>query len=345
MDTDSIDTLPDIPKPHAAHYQFRSGPRRKWQSRRHEIRARAKDFANSSDHATCADYGLECYSRVRGRGTSLAAQHPSARYHHFYEDLKYTSRFNPYILDTAETGLKFERRSEGRTKSYPRCASNDLDEAVDLAHSGIPLPGDGHHQRRPSLEREDAFYDGTTARGNVKVRTQARPTDDAEIAELYQMGLLYNSGEVDRGTFDINSIRHDEPTYIIRPSKRARKNAKAKGYTLEQPLHLDLSFSDIGDDEAIVRYLMALTDPGDSPEGAVDEETQQSSPPLRVIYELAGSQGSVDIDASQPPDLILDSLSEYDTLPDSEVQPPSQREETMPDADPTDAWVILGDDS
>lgn len=350
MDIDSSDTLPEIPKPHSLPYQFRSGPRVKWQSRRHEIRARAKELARNGGPHTCYQYGFACcrdQSAVDGNGNKttcpvLAAQHSSARYQHFQNQLNRADG----LLDTAPTGFKVSHRSERRPNAQGRQATRELDEHVALAHSSVPLPGDGLRRRQPSLEREDAFYDDSTARGKVRVRSQVPVTEDAEIAELYQMGLLYNSGEVDRGTFDINSIQHDEPTYIIRPAKRARKNAKAKRYTFDQPLHLDLSFSDIGDDEAIVQYLMALTGPGDAPARDSSQETRQSSPPLRVIYELADSHGSVDVDASQPPDLILDSLSDYDCLPDSEVQPPSQREETLPDADPntpSEAWVILGD--
>jgi len=74
----------------------------------------------------------------------------------------------------------------------------------------------------------------------------------------------------------------------------------------------------------------------------------RASPPLRVIYELASSRRSFDVDTSQPPDLITDSLSDdYDCFSDGELDDtPSQREVHEPDsARAADGWVILGDDS
>ncbi|KAJ3472251.1 hypothetical protein NLG97_g11150 [Lecanicillium saksenae] len=187
--------------------------------------------------------------------------------------------------------------------------------------------------------------------GKIRIR---RPTasDDAQVAELYHKGLLYNSAEDVKSTFDLNSIRHSEPTYIIRPAKRARKSAKHHShnghtYSLERPLHLDLSFSDIGDDEAIARYFFASQQA--SPEEMIQHASSSQDsgdsapPPLRVIYELAGSQGSVDVDASQPPDLILDH-EEYELLSDSDMQDTPYSTQQAATDPSSAAWVMVGDD-
>ncbi|WP_192574780.1 hypothetical protein, partial [Klebsiella pneumoniae] len=117
----------------------------------------------------------------------------------------------------------------------------------------------------------------------------------------------------------------------------------AKGDPTE-PLSLDLSFSDLGDDEAIVQYIMALTRPEDGGDEAIQHASRQlprAEPPVRVIYELDGSQPTFDVDTSQPPDLI----SEYDCFSEDELDDvPTQREVHDPESH-ADAWVILGDDS
>lgn len=229
------------------------------------------------------------------------------------------------------------------------------DDGRDLAYSDIELPSDRYRLvRRPTLEREDAFRDASTSKSKVHVRRRLDPgNDDQQVADLYRMGLLYDN-EQDRGGegFNLNSISHDEPLYSIRPVRRTRKYGKA-GKDFNSHLHLDLSFSDLGDDEVLAPYLMALTRPDENCTTGAEavqqssREPAESQPPLRVIYELASSQPSFDVDTSQPPELIIDVLSDYDCFSDGELDDtPSQREICEnADSPPSDAWVMLGDGS
>lgn len=261
------------------------------------------------------------------------------------------------------------RRHHGAARPPPRLRSRnrpahglygqDEAEGRDLARSEMPLPGDRFRLvRRPTLEREEAFRDASTSRGKVRLgRPAPSADDDAQVAELYRMGLLYDE-EQDRGddaaAFDLNSIQHEQPVYSIRPAKRARKFSKSRGFGAETPLHLDLSFSDLGDDTAIAQFLRPS--PHDDVEAAGDEAIQhaprhsrQSFPPLRVVYELAGSRPSFDVDTSQPPDLVTDILSDYDCFSDSELDdtdtPPQREVRVSADNPHSDPWVMLGDDS
>lgn len=315
----------------------------------HELRSRAKAIAKGSDPHACWREGFACtkYSGAR-ECPVLSTLPPSARHRHFEEQLLDRYRSNPRSFQTKRLHAPSEtrvsaRRLHTRSRYYP----NELDNDVALARSGVPLPGERNHQRRPSFERQDAFYDQSTSKGKIRVRRSA--SDDAQVAELYHKGLLYNSAEDVKSTFDLNSIRHSEPTYIIRSAKSGNKSARHSRHndpdSLKQPLRLDLSFSDIGDDWAITQYFLASqqASPGEMIQHASSQDSGDSAlPPLRVIYELAGSQGSVDVDASQPPDLILD--EEFELLSDSEMQDTPQSSQQSA-ADPSSAaWVMVGDD-
>ncbi|EFY97511.1 hypothetical protein X797_007135 [Metarhizium robertsii] len=226
------------------------------------------------------------------------------------------------------------------------------DDGRDLAYSDIELPSDRSRLvRRPTLEREDAFWYASTSKIHIRRRVETA-NEDQQVADLYRMGLLYDNDEQDRGgggdSFNLNSIRHDEPLYPIRPARRTRKHKAAKDGFADQALHLNLSFSDLGDDDVLAQYLMAWTRPhADEAIQHAPRELAESQPPLRVIYELSTSQPSFDIDTSQPPELVLDALSDYDCFSDGELDDtPSQREvQEHADNPPADSWVILGDDS
>ncbi|KAG6000307.1 hypothetical protein E4U21_005615 [Claviceps maximensis] len=265
----------------------------------------------------------------------------------------------------------------------PRKIDTQGQEGRDLAYSDIPLPSDRYRLvRRPTLEREDAFCDASTSMPRVSVRRQTTELgnaaaaaaadddsqdDDRQVAHLYRMGLLYDDTEQDHGTgsFDLNSIRHDVPLYSIRPAKRERKCNRARR-SLDTPLNLDLSFSDLGEDEALAQYLMAMTR-AEAAAGDDDTNKQQlarhdaaksdsqpeshaeSQPPLRVIYELASSPSTTppDLDTSVPPDLVADLLSDYDCFSEGELDDTPLQTELHEDAEttPTDVWVMLGDGS
>jgi hypothetical protein len=229
------------------------------------------------------------------------------------------------------------------------------DEGAELARSAVPLPSDRFRlTRTPSLEREDAFRDASTAKGNVRLQRNQSLNEDAEVAELYRMGLLYDD-EQDRGdAFNLNSIEHQEPVYTVRPAKRSRKNKTRRYSDVDQkPLYLDLSFADLGIDQTSAQYFPSGSS-SDSEEPADDGSLQQSSStarafaPLRVIYELDGSQPDIDVDTSQPPDLVSDLLCDYDYFSDSDLDDlaPSQREVRDGAATPgSEVWVMLGDGS
>ncbi|CAM1505137.1 Fc.00g107740.m01.CDS01 [Cosmosporella sp. VM-42] len=320
-----------------------SKPKPNRRTRNHVIRAAAKRYAQGaeSNPKLCHELGLTCVNRA----PCVAPHHyqlegsnsnPGARRINLEKDL----RNELYFADLFAT---LPRRG---TRNVPRWGSDEL-EGRDLAKSTVPLPSDRNRLvRHPTLEREDAFRDANTAKGNVRLRRTQPLTEDAEVAELYRMGLLYDD-EKDRGDgFSLNSIEHEEPVYAIRPAKRARKN-KSRGYGLDRPLHLDLSFTDLGGDDAIAQYLMSST-AEQSEDGTVQKSEQSRSfAPLRVIYELNSSQPSFDVDTSQPPDLVSDILSDYDYFSDSDLDDlPSQREVRDSAATPSsDAWIVLGDDS
>ena len=224
-----------------------------------------------------------------------------------------------------------------RTRFVPR---DEASEGRDLAHSDVALPSDRVRlTRRPTLEREEAFRDATTAKGKVRLRPLRPVSDDAQVAELYRTGLLYDDDKDLTEPLTLNSIRHEGPLYSIRSAKPRARKARGLG---PDRLDLDLSFADLGEDDEIARYLSASS-PTKGPIQHAAPSSPHASAPLRVIYELAGSGPSFDVDTSQPPDLVVDDLSDYDYFTDSDLDTPSQRELRDPaDAAPSDAWVVLG---
>lgn len=207
------------------------------------------------------------------------------------------------------------------------------------------LPGDRQPslQRTPSLEREDAFCDARTYKGKVHTQTMSTmPTnnDDAQVAELYRMGLLYDEADKQNtdAVFNLNDIRHEEPVYSIRPARRGRKIKTGFDHTLP----LDLSFADLAQDNDLAQYF--TTNPHTSTSSQEDVPPRPESAPLRVIYELNTKSPSFDMDTSQPPDLMDD--EDYDCFSDFELddESPSQREVYSPH-ETSGPWVLLGDDS
>lgn len=346
-----LDTLPNLPgqfpaeASHHKHFPFTSAsskPRLHRRTRNHVIRATAKELAKSNDPNICNKLGLACsYRPIFGSAN------------HYFRPGEQTELTGGARRVHLENDLRNEipnlnTRVDYRARRHRAPWGSDEVEGRDLAKSALPLPTDSTRiVRRPSLEREDAFRDANTSKATLRQRRSLPLTEDAQIAELYRMGLLYDH-EQDRGEgFSLNSINHDEPTYIIRPAKRARRQNKSRAY-LEQQLHLDLSFTDLGDNDAIARYLMSSTFSDRDEDGALERPNEpQEFAPLRVIYEVESSQPSFDVDTSQPPDLVTDLLSDYDCFSDSDLDDlPSQREVQDSAATPgTDAWIVLGDDS
>lgn len=319
-------------------------------TRNHFVRATARRQARGDEPSRRSTAGIP-YSFIYGGGSVSADRVRPQLEQDLHREIN-----DRQIHESLRRPLKYRRPHASATAASKWAG---VSEGRDLASSGIPLPSDQTRiVRRRSLEREDAFCDADTYKGNVHIRRAVGSSDDAQVAELYDMGLLYDDSDAAREPFNLNSIRHEEPVYTVRPAKRARKLNKARECELEQPLDLDLSFADLGTDEAIAHYLMSPMSTEDNTSG--DEAIQhpprsqgQTFAPLRVIYELVSSRPSFDVDTSQPPDLVNDILSDYDCFSDSELDDdtPSQRElideessstnntETDARADP---WVMLG---
>lgn len=317
-------------------------------SRNHLARSTAKRFSQTSGPGVCREIGFPCLPSDT-QCPRCSADLPQAARRRAIEKR---------ILEH-QSVVVCDRSPRSRT----RWPSED-DEGTELARSAVPLPSDRFRlTRTPSLEREDAFRDASTAKGNVHLRRNNALSvrdEDAEIAELYRMGLLYDD-EQDRGSaFDLNSIQHEEPVYTVRPAKRPRKSKARRFSDLDtnRPLYLDLSFTDLCFDRETSQFFPSGPS-SDFDEPADDDSVPQSSSssssstrafaPLRVIYELDGSQPDMDVDTSQPPDLVSDLLSDYDCFSDSDLDDhdaPTQREVRDSAAAPgSEAWVMLGDGS
>ncbi|OAQ99310.1 hypothetical protein LLEC1_08173 [Akanthomyces lecanii] len=140
-----------------------------------------------------------------------------------------------------------------------------------------------------------------TSSSNVQTESVAAVADRAEVAALYETGLLYKDAAGPRGRgLTLDSIEHDEPTYVMRSAKpRTRKQhgrrARGAAALSDLDLALNLSFSDLGDAESVVQYLMALTA---SEADAADASSTLSSPTLRAIQEMddASSEAWVVLD-------------------------------------------------
>lgn len=302
---------------------------------RFAARAYAEQHRDLADNRLCHVVGMPCmHSTSSNHRHTLASSNRGLRRTHLQEDLRWYH---------GATNLNRRIRTHRPRESW----GTDENEGIDLARSNVELPSD--RTRRPSLEREDAFCDTTTYKSKgVRVRSLMAPTtdDDAQVAELYRMGLLYDETDASQQdvSFNLNKIHHDEPAYTIRSAKRTRrggKAGKARKAAPAAPLNLDLSFADLGNDNEIGRYL--------SPPASDSEESlqrggvrRQHTPPLRIIYELDGSGPSFDVDTSQPPDLMED---DYDCFSDSELDDgPSQREVRDSITPGSEAWIILGED-
>jgi hypothetical protein len=160
--------------------------------------------------------------------------------------------------------------SYGRVAHRRRAWHHDVKEGRDLARSQVPLPYSGQGPiRRPTLEREEAFWDPTTCKRartcSMEDSTISVVDDEAdpETAQLYRMGLLYDD-EYTRGSgFTLNTILHDEPEFTIRPAKRRRKTARTSAagtpdFSFPQNgLSLHLSFAQLHKDEMIAQYLIS----------------------------------------------------------------------------------------
>ncbi|KAI6783975.1 uncharacterized protein J7T54_001851 [Emericellopsis cladophorae] len=303
----------------------------------HRLRAAAKQYrAEHPDQLPCKSIGFA--SREECQDTQRAQQDikdPARLRHHVEADLRWKHR--------QEESLP--RRSK---RSRPNTNLNH-ESSIELARSKIELPSDRKLQRCPSLERQDAFCDARTkSRVQVKQMAAGPSEDDAQVAELYRMGLLYDEQDSQAqaqtdSDIELNDIQHGAPAYSIRPARRRSHKSRNGDHQYNEGLPLNLSFADLGADNDLAPYLASQEDNTCSASSQSFAHSRRASQqaPLRVIYELATSRPSFDVDTSQPPDLMNDSLSDYDCFTDSELDDsPSQREVQ----DPAGPWVLLGDD-
>lgn len=378
MDTaaDSTGGLPDnqdryLPSQHHGKTQRR-------RTLNHRVRLAAKRYIGENlDEVPCRAHRIHLVDRKfanRGSDCELLLHRTQNDIDRHQRALQDPSRLRPLLEEAFREEAKVDAqrnplvRYRPGGKSHwradrPRAPwSSEEDDGLALARSRDPLPSDRHRrlQRTPSLEREEAFCDDKTFKGKVHVKPMPNvATDDAQVADLYRMGLLYDEGdqrERANDAFNLNDIHHDEPVYAIRPARRGQKVNKSRGY--DGPLPLDLSFADLGNDNDLAQFLIspsateAPTAGDDSLQHTSRRASRQTSAPLRVIYELATARPSFDVDTSQPPDLMNDSLSDYEYLSDSELDDndsdvPSQREvhDATAATSATGPWVLLGDDS
>ncbi|KAL6884945.1 hypothetical protein HDV57DRAFT_406146 [Trichoderma longibrachiatum] len=227
-----------------------------------------------------------------------------------------------------------EQQRKRGTRAPAVSPRNEEEEGRDLARSAIALPSDAARLvRRPSFEREDAFRVASTAK--VKVQARASPeSEDAQIAELYHQGLLYDGDEQHpEEAFNLNSIQHEEPVYTIRPAKRGRKSKKAAKPALA------LSYTDLGDCSVSAKASTGCASADDY------SAANDAFPPLRVVYGQNASNPSFDVETSQLPDLMHDdSLSDYDCFTDHELddEVPSQTEIVENANNASETWIMLG---
>ncbi|KJR81492.1 uncharacterized protein SPSK_01161 [Sporothrix schenckii 1099-18] len=198
---------------------------------------------------------------------------------------------------------------------------------VDQARPPCPARARRTTHRPPSLERQGAFCDATTAKRRLSESDRGRgggnPDDD-----LYRLGLLYDSEHACGADFGLDSIVHDAPVYSIsisqgRPRGRARgrscgpdafheiAEAEAEAEAASDEFgaglapstdrnvdptlpELGLSLANLADDAALARFLhdeemtaYLAANPEGDAEVASDLHALPSTSPMHVIYELA----------------------------------------------------------
>ncbi|KAI0526418.1 hypothetical protein F5B22DRAFT_157082 [Xylaria bambusicola] len=147
----------------------------------------------------------------------------------------------------------------------------------------VMLSGEGQ-RRTPRLERQEAF------------RAPHNWEDDAiDDVALYRLGILYDDGDSNnphvRGSgFCLDAIVHTEPTYSIRPAKRARKTHIPQ--LKEEDLHLSVNLLStyLTEDSAVAHFLESIRDevPVWLHRGEY-EVPRVSAVPLSMIEELVES--------------------------------------------------------
>ncbi|EGX91388.1 hypothetical protein CCM_05546 [Cordyceps militaris CM01] len=245
-----------------------------WESRRHLIRAVAKKLAAADDPLTCRRLGFACAldgglaADAETPCPARAGKHASVRTHHFEAQLQGRGAASEEMLPggrrvaaAASATSHRHRRPFKRDRRYYTPA--ELDDDVRLAKSSAVVV------RMPDNRRA--------------VRTEAahEVADRAQVAALYETGLLYRDASPRDRRLTLDNIPHDEPMYVVRTAKpRLRKHGQD---ALGGGGGLHLSFSDLGDEESLVQYVMALTA---SEADAAGASSTLSSPTLRAMQEM-----------------------------------------------------------
>ncbi|KAJ4145194.1 hypothetical protein LMH87_004049 [Akanthomyces muscarius] len=323
----NMETLPSSATEHRHLPHARGNPSKSssdpWQSHRHQVRAIAKKLAAADDPFTCQKLSFMC--ALNGGLAADAAtpcpafthKHASVRTHHFELQLQGGAGKGGELLGIASSSMLDSRpvaaAAAASTSIYPgqrgggarrtfkrdRYTPADLDDDVTLAKSKVPMPCDDNSQNTVRAAASPA----PTSSSNVQTESVAAVADKAEVAALYETGLLYKDASPRGRGVTLDSIAHDEPTYVMRSAKpRARKQhgGRPRGTAAlsDLDLALNLSFSDLGDEESVVQYLMALTA---SEADAADASSTLSSPTLRALQGMD--------DASSEAWVVLDNKS------------------------------------
>ncbi|PNH76467.1 hypothetical protein VD0001_g1158 [Verticillium dahliae] len=277
-----------------------------------------------------------------------------------------------------EAHVHVPRRNDHRARRHHGAAPDSDHDGIRLARSTVPLPSDGSRDRVPSLERQNAFWDPrTTKRSPVAVAAAAAARlvgddDDADVAELYRLGLLYDDDHTRGAGFGLDAIVRDEPVYSIttraashrRTTKRKHRGAAAtrsRASTTESlALQMDWDFTGLEDDDDVARYLLsesremaaAAAAEGRHRRGyrtvwrslpAVDEPPAGHTPDL-IPDEAEEEEEESDERAERDEDNELDDETEWAVLPRERDADDVATTTVMEDA-ATGVWIVLGDGS
>ncbi|KAK0639610.1 hypothetical protein B0T16DRAFT_463262 [Cercophora newfieldiana] len=209
---------------------------------------------------------------------------------------------DPYSSDTAQSRRTHQSSSRKRSKF-------DSAEGIALARAqDVQLPGED--RRPPSLERQDAFRDGSTAkrkRGDGSESSQESQESQREVEELYRMGLLYDDEHLRGEGFSLGSIAREREGEVVwnvryRPEKRRGRAVRRDSQGGFQELNLALSFARLGEDEALRAWLVR-----DEEEEEEEEEGEEGEGGIfrmeRIVETCAG-----DVDESR--DAVEETIEE-----------------------------------
>ncbi|KAI1075452.1 hypothetical protein F5B20DRAFT_382670 [Whalleya microplaca] len=292
------------------------------------------------------------WRRAPGPSPTTARRRPSPNSNNSHRQPPRNSRAAQPRLHS-QANYATPRRRKPHAGLRPRWVGLDSEDGSRLAADPtVVLPSDSSHNA-PRLEREEAFREPRKAQ---------LPASDVvnDDAELYSLGLLYDSEQVLGPTFSLDAIEHSEPVYSVRPARRSRGNRRRE--TLANPvLSLDLSFVSLGAD--LERFLdpdgFGELESSISAHGTGSGARYAAGEPLTVIYELieSSTHSSDPVPADHEfPDLISDSeedgFDDWAVLEEEETSGTDSDDDADIDVEAVDAtsatgeaWIVLGDGS